>query len=70
LIKRQWLFVGFEGVMVILGVLGLKMFHPERRFREGYSFPVSKRKRSGRGVFLKSLSRVQAPGPGVVKVGA
>lgn len=35
LIKRQWLFVGFEGVMVIVACLVLNIFHPAFCFKEG-----------------------------------
>jgi RTA1 like protein len=35
LIKRQWLFVGFEGVMVIVACLALNIFHPAFCFKEG-----------------------------------
>ncbi|CZS91452.1 related to YER185w, Rta1p [Rhynchosporium graminicola] len=35
LIKRQWLFVGFEGVMVIVACLALNAFNPAFAFSEG-----------------------------------
>jgi hypothetical protein len=35
LIRHQWLFVGFEGVMVIVACLGLNVFHPAYCFKEG-----------------------------------
>jgi len=35
LIKRQWLFVGFEGVMVIVACLALNAFNPAFSFPEG-----------------------------------
>ncbi|KAK0105075.1 hypothetical protein ONS95_004561 [Cadophora gregata] len=35
LIKRQWLFVGFEGVMVIVACLALNVFNPAFAFPEG-----------------------------------
>ncbi|KAH7372151.1 putative sphingoid long-chain base transporter RSB1 [Cadophora sp. MPI-SDFR-AT-0126] len=35
LIKRQWLFVGFEGVMVIVACLALNFFNPAFAFSEG-----------------------------------
>ncbi|MAD87005.1 MAG: hypothetical protein CL912_28950 [Deltaproteobacteria bacterium] len=35
LIKRQWLFVGFEGVMVIVACLALNLFNPAFAFSEG-----------------------------------
>jgi hypothetical protein len=34
LIKRQWLFVGFEGVMVIVACLTLNVFNPAFTFKE------------------------------------
>lgn len=34
LIKRQWLFVGFEGVMVIVACFALNIFHPAFSFKE------------------------------------
>jgi len=34
LIRRQWLFVGFEGVMVIVACLALNIFHPAFCFGE------------------------------------
>jgi hypothetical protein len=35
LIRHQWLFVGFEGVMVIVACLALNLFHPAFCFKEG-----------------------------------
>lgn len=35
LIKRQWLFVGFEGVMVIVACFALNVFNPAFTFKEG-----------------------------------
>ncbi len=35
LIKKQWLFVGFEGVMVIVACLALNFFNPAFAFSEG-----------------------------------
>lgn len=35
LIRRQWLFVGFEGVMVIVACIALNIFHPAFCFKEG-----------------------------------
>ena len=35
LIKRQWLFVGFEGVMIIVACLALNLFNPAFAFSEG-----------------------------------
>lgn len=34
LIRQQWLFVGFEGVMVIVACLALNLFHPAFTFVE------------------------------------
>lgn len=34
LIKRQWLFVGFEGVMVIVACFALNLFNPAFTFKE------------------------------------
>ena len=34
LIRRQWLFVGFEGVMVIVACLALNAFNPAFMFKE------------------------------------
>jgi hypothetical protein len=34
LIRHQWLFVGFEGVMVIVACFALNIFHPGITFRE------------------------------------
>ena len=34
LIRQQWLFVGFEGVMVIVACLALNAFNPAFAFRE------------------------------------
>ena len=35
LIRQQWLFVGFEGVMVIVACFALNFFHPAITFKEG-----------------------------------
>lgn len=35
LIRHQWLFVGFEGVMVIIACLALNLFNPAITFKEG-----------------------------------
>ncbi len=35
LIKRQWLFVGFEGVMVVVACFALNVFNPAFAFQEG-----------------------------------
>jgi hypothetical protein len=35
LIRHQWLFVGFEGVMVIVACFSLNVFHPAIMFKEG-----------------------------------
>lgn len=35
LIRQQWLFVGFEGVMVIVACFALNIFHPAITFKEG-----------------------------------
>lgn len=35
LIKKQWLFVGFEGVMVIVACGVLNIFHPALAFEKG-----------------------------------
>jgi hypothetical protein len=35
LIRKQWLFVGFEGVMVIVACLALNIFNPAFTFKEG-----------------------------------
>jgi hypothetical protein len=35
LIRHQWLFVGFEGVMVIVACLALNQFHPAFCFKDG-----------------------------------
>jgi hypothetical protein len=35
LIRHQWLFVGFEGVMVIVACVALNIFHPAFCFKEG-----------------------------------
>lgn len=35
LIRHQWLFVGFEGVMVIVACVSLNLFHPAFCFKEG-----------------------------------
>ncbi|KAK6581654.1 hypothetical protein PZA11_005351 [Diplocarpon coronariae] len=35
LIQRQWLFVGFEGVMVVVACLALNLFNPAFAFPEG-----------------------------------
>ena len=40
LIKNQNLFIGLEGVMVIVAVLLLNVFHPGLCFREGYELPA------------------------------
>ncbi len=46
LIKNQKLFIGLEGVMVIVAVLSLNAFHPGLCFREGYT-PKTRRNKSG-----------------------
>ena len=35
LIRQQWLFVGFEGVMVIVACFAMNGFHPALTFKEG-----------------------------------
>ena len=35
LIKQQWLFLGFEGVMVLVACFALNLFHPALTFEEG-----------------------------------
>ncbi|RFU32420.1 hypothetical protein B7463_g3943, partial [Scytalidium lignicola] len=35
LIRKQWLFLGFEGVMVIVACLSLNVFNPALTFKEG-----------------------------------
>jgi hypothetical protein len=35
LIRQQWLFLGFEGVMVIVACFALNLFHPSLMFKEG-----------------------------------
>ena len=47
LIKNQKLFIGLEGVMVIVAVLSLNAFHPGLCFREGY-MPKTLGRKSGR----------------------
>lgn len=42
LIKNQNLFIGLEGVMVILACLALNAFHPGLCFREGYDISLKK----------------------------
>ena len=42
LIKNQNLFIGLEGVMVVIAVLALNAFHPGLCFREGYDLPLKK----------------------------
>lgn len=41
LIKNQKLFIGLEGVMVVVAVLVMNLFHPGLCFREGYERPVA-----------------------------
>ena len=43
LIKNQKLFIGLEGVMVIIAVLVLNAFHPGYCFKEGYDTPVARK---------------------------
>jgi hypothetical protein len=35
LIRQQWLFLGFEGVMVIVACFAMNLFHPAITFKEG-----------------------------------
>jgi len=42
LIKNQSLFIGLEGVMVIVAALALNAFHPGICFREGYDISLKK----------------------------
>ncbi|MCJ1321115.1 hypothetical protein MMC15_006459 [Xylographa vitiligo] len=42
LIKNQNLFIGLEGVMVVVAVLSLNAFHPGLCFREGYDLPLKR----------------------------
>lgn len=44
LIKNQGLFIGLEGVMVLVAMLALNAFHPGLCFREGYDIPMVGRK--------------------------
>ena len=63
LIKNQKLFIGLEGVMVIVAVLVLNLFHPGLCFREGYERPVAgsekgeRRVEAGKGGWWKSGKR-------------
>ena len=51
IIKNQGLFIGLEGVMVIIAMLVLNVFHPGVCFREGYDIPVVRgvKRRRGKG---------------------
>ncbi|MCJ1286110.1 hypothetical protein MMC26_005453 [Xylographa opegraphella] len=63
LIKNQNLFIGLEGVMVVIAVLALNAFHPGFCFREGYDMSLKKvkSKKSKRGdVEKESPSRDEA----------
>lgn len=65
LIKNQNLFIGLEGVMVIVACLALNAFHPGICFREGYdlSQKKSKSKKNNRGTVEKeSPSRDETSG--------
>ena len=56
LIKNQGLFIGLEGVMVVVAVLLLNLFHPGLCFREGYERPVKgseKSEKMGKGRWWK-----------------
>ncbi|KAI9748472.1 MAG: hypothetical protein M1835_001782 [Candelina submexicana] len=64
LMKNQALFIGLEGVMVIVAVLVLNAFHPGICFREGY---IKKKKvkvptKSGRNWFGKSKKKGEVDG--------
>ena len=52
LIKTQSLFIGLEGVMVIIACLVLNAFHPEWCFREGYDKKVLRNVKDG-SIFFK-----------------
>jgi hypothetical protein len=65
LIKQQWLFVGFEGVMVIVACLALNIFNPAFTFRAameadagglGYKRRMKKQAKKSGGVVAMSES--------------
>jgi hypothetical protein len=60
LIRHQWLFVGFEGVMVIVACLALNIFHPAVTFREAMTGF------GGLGSKKKMLKQEAEKNPGVV----
>ncbi|KAI0126170.1 RTA1 like protein-domain-containing protein [Xylariales sp. AK1849] len=65
IMKRQDLFVGFEGVMVVVAVLALNVFHPNLCFREMERFK-SRGKGNGKSVSASSSGGEE----GVLKQGS
>ncbi|MCJ1474047.1 hypothetical protein MMC13_002705 [Lambiella insularis] len=60
LITNQNLFIGLEGVMVVIAVLLLNAFHPGLCFREGYDLPLRKIKSKNRG---NAAAEKRSPSP-------
>ncbi|KAL8678272.1 MAG: hypothetical protein Q9186_005353 [Xanthomendoza sp. 1 TL-2023] len=67
LIKNQTLFVVLEGVMVIIAVLVLNLFHPGLCFREGYIKKAKGEKQSGGRRFWQRNKLVEVNEKGVVQ---
>jgi hypothetical protein len=68
LIRHQWLFVGFEGVMVVVACLSLNIFHPAITFKEamtGFGGIGSKKK-----MLNQEQQEQQEKTPGVVGEGS
>jgi hypothetical protein len=61
LIRQQWLFVGLEGVMVVVAVVALNSFHPafcfDAKFKDGEG-----RKRMRMGLFNRQQQGVESKG--------
>ncbi|KAL8702326.1 MAG: hypothetical protein Q9224_000028 [Gallowayella concinna] len=67
LIKNQTLFIVLEGVMVIIAVLVLNLFHPGLCFREGYIKKPKAEKQSGGRRFWQRNKLVEVNEKGVVQ---
>jgi hypothetical protein len=61
LIRQQWLFVGLEGVMVVVAVVALNTCHPafcfDAKFEDGEG-----RKRMGMGLFNRQQQGMESKG--------
>jgi hypothetical protein len=78
LIRQQWLFVGFEGVMVIVACFALNIFHPAVMFKEameglggvGANFSFKRSKKGEKGGATVEMSGTNSDDNEMVKSSA